>query len=429
MSDAEMHNDRFATAAPALRACLSPLGERIAFPKGIPFQSGQAKGTSLNATIGQVTDGAGRPLPLPGLVEHIPNMDPRVAFLYGAQPGHPELRDLWLLRQRALASGSAGSDDVPATRPFFTHGLTHGLAILADMFVGPSTRVILPDLCWENYDLIFSVRGGGSIERYPFYTEGGGFNIQGLIDATKAGDGPSVIVLNFPSNPTGYSPTPAEADALADALSELPGPTLVIVDDAYQGVVHEPDRLNHSVAWRIAAKSHPDRLVVAKVDGATKELMLFPSRVGFITFLVDADLTASIENKLNGLVRGTVGGPPGPSQDLVLHALREGTRTQADIDARLGQIRERYLALRDALDAADEPRITPLPFNSAYFATVALHPDVSADAVRRRLIDAYSTGSIHLPGTNALRFAYCSTRAEDQAAIVGNLVAAVRDVS
>ena len=56
--------------SPALLAALSPLGRRVRQPASfLPLQSAEARGKRFNATIGQITDGAGRALPLPAMAE------------------------------------------------------------------------------------------------------------------------------------------------------------------------------------------------------------------------------------------------------------------------------------------------------------------------------------------------------------------------
>ncbi|HET9227376.1 MAG TPA: hypothetical protein VFR31_11965, partial [Thermoanaerobaculia bacterium] len=50
----------------ALRATLSPLGRRVQQPAAfLPLQTAQARGKRFNATIGQITDGHGKAVPLP----------------------------------------------------------------------------------------------------------------------------------------------------------------------------------------------------------------------------------------------------------------------------------------------------------------------------------------------------------------------------
>lgn len=409
MTEAERLNNVLEQHAPAIARCLSPLGRASAFPKGIPYQAAQAKHTRLNATIGQVTDGAGSPMPLPSMAAMVPGLDPKMTFLYSPQPGHASLRTLWLARQMALA----GEETAGCTLPFTTHGLTHGISLIADMFVDADTTIIVPKPSWGNYNLLFGMRTGAKIVTYDFF-DGEMFNLAGLGAVLDGVKGKALVVLNFPSNPTGYSPTPAEADAIVARVAAHTGPLIAVVDDAYQGVVFDDTRLDHSIFWRMRKAANPETTVVLKVDGATKEMLFFPSRIGFLTVACDhADAEAAWESKLNAIVRGTVGSPPGPSQAMMMSALQDHARTTVEFEAFMVQMRERYQALADAVHAIDNPRIQPFPFNSAYFALVGLSADVDPEAVRVRLLEERSVGLIAIPSANALRIAYCSATPDD----------------
>ena len=72
---------------PAAAACLSALGRRMFFPMGIPAQAAEAKSATINATIGQLTDGRGGSIPLPAIAEHLTNISLNAATLYTAQGG------------------------------------------------------------------------------------------------------------------------------------------------------------------------------------------------------------------------------------------------------------------------------------------------------------------------------------------------------
>ncbi len=76
--------------------------------------------------------------------------------------------------------------------------------------------VLLPDKFWENYELLFGVRFQAQLALYPFFNAGGGFNVEALRQAlaTRAGSWKTILVLNFPNNPTGYSITQVEADRI-----------------------------------------------------------------------------------------------------------------------------------------------------------------------------------------------------------------------
>ncbi len=97
------------------------------FPLGIPAQAGQAKSAAINATIGQLTDGAGHAMPLPTMAKRLPHFNLDEATLYTPQGGNKALREAWKNKLDACGPG-------PKSLPFCTVGLTHGLSLLADLF-------------------------------------------------------------------------------------------------------------------------------------------------------------------------------------------------------------------------------------------------------------------------------------------------------
>ena len=119
------------------------------FPMGIPAQAGEAKGATINATIGQLTDGAGQAMPLPAIAKAIGSIGANDATLYAPQGGRADLRAAWLDRLNKQGDG-------PKSLPFCTVGLTHELSLLADLFVDEGSDVLLPDPGWGNYNHIFS---------------------------------------------------------------------------------------------------------------------------------------------------------------------------------------------------------------------------------------------------------------------------------
>jgi aspartate/methionine/tyrosine aminotransferase len=417
MTEADRLNAVLERDAPALARCLSPLGRKAAFPKGIPYQAATAKGTEINATIGQLTDGSGEPMPLPQLARQLSALDAREAFLYAPVSGPEALRTLWGARERRLGGVTA---DVRSTKPLVTHGLTHGLSLVADLFSDEDTDIIVPSPSWENYGLLFSLHRDARIVEFPFFRDGR-FNVEGLSDALAKVRHKAVVILNLPGNPSGYAPTDAEVPQIIEALAGAPKPTLVAVDDAYQGWVYERGHLATSLFWKLAERLDPDKVAAVKIDGATKELAFFASRVGFLTFPHTTDEAESaLESKLKCITRGTVGSASGPAMAVVTEALRDPD-LDAAFEERRQQLAERYQALRDALGSLHDERVTPLPFNAAYFALLQLSDGLDAEALRRDLIANESVGTIAFPEANALRIAYCSLDASQLPELVQRL--------
>lgn len=415
-------NAALAQGLPAASATLSDLGRRAIFPRGIPFQSAQARGTRYNGTIGQVTDGSGSAVPLPSLRAALQDLDPKMSHLYSPPPGHPALRDAWAARQRQLSGGS----EVQTTRPFFTGGLTQGLSFLAELFVDPGRPALVPRPRWGNYDQTFAFRRGAALVPYEVFVDGQ-WSLEPLDRALSGLGEPAVLLLNYPHNPTGFTPTPEQAAALVARLAAHPHPLVIIVDDAYAGMIYEPSALQRSLFWELAPSLDPARHALFKVDGATKELLFFPGRVGFITAALDPEhpAAAALESKLAGLARSSVGSPTGPGQAATLRALEQPS-LQQEIHGALAMLKERYQVLRASLDAVDNPALEPYPFNSGVFALIGVSGVNDIDALRQYLIDEHDVGVVSSADPPALRIAFCSVSAQDLPELVRRLDQGVR---
>lgn len=397
---------------PGALRLLSPLGRRAAMPLGIPQQSEQANGVLRNATIGQITGGDGRPLALPSLQRHFSGFSDSRTLLYAPQAGIAPLREAWS-RRLALPAG------VPASLPVVTTGITHGISLVADLFTGPDVPVILGTPYWDNYEMIFTMRTGAPLVTYPFFDASWRFNLAGLAERLAGVRGPSVVLLNFPSNPTGYSPYPDEVEALVKLLAAHPHPLCVVCDDAYNGLFFDPGLYGKSVFAALAAALDPSRALACKVDGATKELVFFGGRVGFLTFSAGGAAGKALAEKAAAILRGTISSVSRPAQHAVLGAL--GSPTLADEQASvLGVLQARYDVLRAELARHG---LAPWPFNSGCFALLALPAGQDAEQVRQRLIRDRSVGVIAVPSANALRIAFCSIEAEDIPDLVARIVA------
>jgi len=415
-------NEAIAHELPAASACLSPIGRRAVYPRGIPAQSREAADCAWRATIGQVTDGRGNPLAPPSLAEQVPSLDARAAFLYTAQGGDPALRRAW----KAWQEPEGGGVDRPL--PLVTAGLTHALAIAAELFAGEGTDVLLSRPCWGNYLGIFQMRRGANIHRYDFFDAGReGFDAASLARALAARAGrPCVLVLNFPGNPTGYSPREDEVPAIVETLLNHPGPLVVLFDDAYQGMVYRDDVQVDSLFWAIARRADPAGLLPVKIDGATKELFFFGGRVGFLTFGAAGDGASALEEKARAINRAMVSAMPGPSQAIVLEALRRPGSLRSEITRRRALLKRRYQVLQRELGRMEAAGLKPYPNNAGCFALVGVEPPLEADALRRRLIEEFSVGVIAVPEINALRLAFCSMDSDAIPEVVQRLVRAAR---
>jgi aspartate/methionine/tyrosine aminotransferase len=430
MSGVDAINEVIAREAPALWSALSPLGRTCFYPPDIPFQAAQARGKRFNATIGQITDGAGRILPLPAIAEALGRFgddDLNRALLYSPIDGLPELRERWHAWHRL-----ASQELPPSSLPVVTCGLTHGLALAADLFGGSGRTVVVPAPFWGNYRQIFGIRTGATVLPAPAYDEERRWRPTALADAIAelpAGE-PVVAVLNVPSNPGGYSPTVAERRLLVESLIRVADtrPLVVVCDDAYSGLVFEPDIPAGSLFWELIG-SHPN-LVPIRIAGSTKEFVFFGGRVGFVTFpwASGTPLMDAIENKVRGLIRAGVGSPTALSQITLLQAMRRDDAAE-QVRKVVELMAARYRVLRAALDQHADPSLfRVLPFNSGVFAVLELAPGLHANEARLELLESRDVGLVSI-GDRYLRVAFCSIDEHAIPELVERTVAGLREIA
>jgi len=298
-----------------------------------------------------------------------------------------------------------------------TNALTHGLGLVGDLFLDPGDAVLTADLLWENYNLSWETRLGAVFHYFPFFDEKlTGFNVPAFKAGLAAHRGKKLVVsLNFPNNPSGYTPTRAEADAIAAALTaeaEAGTKLIVCVDDAYYGMLYADDCVTESIFGRLVRASN--NLLAIKVDGATKEEFVWGLRVGFLTFGVKngtAGAYKALEDKTAGLIRAYVSNISNPGQSVVLKALNDPdfAAQQAEKVATL-RARAKVTAV-ECRKAEYADCWDVYPFNSGYFMCLRLK-GADADTVRVRLLDDHGVGTIAL-GKTDLRIAFsCLTEAQ-----------------
>lgn len=403
---AQQLNETLATECPNVYDMLSALGKAIYFPKeGILSQSAEAKAKAkkFNATIGIAIEN-GQPMHLKVIQDTLSSYDPKDIYEYAPPAGKPELRAAWrtkMIKENPSLEGKNFSN------PVATNALTHGLSIVADLFADAGDAVIIPNKNWENYELTFGIRRGAQIVEYPLYNEDNRFNSAGLRGAllSQKDKGKAIVVLNFPNNPTGYSPDPQEGDEIVAAIrdaAEAGINVVVVTDDAYFGLFFE-DSMHESLFGKLA-DLHP-RVLAVKVDGATKEEYVWGFRVGFITFASTSDkVLAALEQKTMGIIRATISSGPHPSQTFVLRALQSPEFDEQKAE-KYDVMKQRANKVKSLLDSGRYGDVwSYYPFNSGYFMCLKLN-GVSAEALRTRLLDEYGIGTIAL-GETDLRVAF-----------------------
>lgn len=392
---------------------LSDYGQRMYFPKGIISQSAEAKqkAHTYNATIGIATE-KGDAMCIPSMLAKFTNdLSKNEIFPYAPTAGEPLLRKLWLKEMIKKNPSMAGKQ---TSLPVVTSGLTHAISIAASLFVEKGHSIIVPDMYWGNYNLIFTEQREAKQISFPLFAQGQ-LNIEGLASTIDAIEEPHVaMILNFPNNPTGYTPTQTEAHNLVSMLTEKAEQgkkLLIFTDDAYFGLFFEEDVCRESL-FSLLCDAHENILAI-KGDAATKEEMVWGFRIGFLTYnnkgMTEAQYEALVK-KTMGAIRGSVSSCSKPAQSILMKGMESGSY-HTEKEAGIQRISQRYHLIKTTLDKyKGNAYLTPLPFNSGYFMAFVCAGE--AEKLRMHLLDTYGVGAISIKNT-FLRLAFSSTNLEE----------------
>lgn len=396
-------------AGSVVDALMSDMGRRLYFPNGIISQGGEAAKDAhfANGTIGMAV-AQGTPIELDSYKKNMPSLTPRETVAYAKTAGNPDLRALW---KEKIIEKNPSLKNKQFSLPILVPGLTAVLSYVSDLFVDVDKPLLAADPCWDNYELIVAARRGAEFHQFKCF-ENGKFNIADLeakmkADAEKYG---SVrVILNFPQNPSGYSPTVSEAKEIVRIVREIAESgkkVLVLSDDAYFGLNYEDDIEPQSL-FAYIADLHENVLAI-KADGPTKEDFAWGFRAGFVTFaskgLSDAQYTALV-TKFMAAIRSSVSCSSTPSQSLVMHALNDEAHNKQKIECRK-MLKRRYDLVRKFVNTHTSKVLEPLPFNSGYF--MSFHVSTGkAEEIRKALLKEKGIGIIQID-SHTLRVAFSS---------------------
>jgi aspartate/methionine/tyrosine aminotransferase len=407
---------------------LSERGKNIFFPKlGILAQAAQAKGKAINATIGEAVEDDGSSMHLPEF-DALVNMPTANIFPYAPSFGKPEFRTLW---KETIYKKNPSLGATVISNPIATNGLTHGISMAGYLFADEGDTVLLSNHYWENYNLIFENNYNAKVETFELFANGG-FNVADFGKKLNEIKGDKIItLLNFPNNPSGYTPLKSEIPAIVAEIKKVADKgkkVVVIIDDAYFGLVYEDNVYLESIFVDLANLS--ENVLALKLDGPTKEDYVWGFRVGFMSYAIKGgttELYEALENKTAGAVRGNISNISQLSQSLLYKVYSAPTYEESKLK-KFNILKTRYKILRDEIAKPQYAEyFTALPFNSGYFMCIELKKGLVAEEVRKHLLEKYSTGVIVL-GT-VIRLAFSATPQAKIPELVENIYKACKDLA
>lgn len=374
----------------------SKLGENIILPQDVLIQSKETAAIpgAINATIGIATSNK-KSMALPSINKVITEINNSEYLPYSPTPGLPKMRELW--KEKILADNPSINKDF-LSLPMVTTGITQGIDIAANLFSESGDALLLPNLFWQNYAQIYTIKLGNKIYKYNQFDENNEFSISNFKETLYSINEDKIsLILNFPNNPTGYTPSDVELNSLVDVIStyakENKNKQLIIVsDDAYFGLFFEKNHKTPTLSATYKLAENENCLIV-KLDGITKEFYSWGLRVGFITYYTkNNELRKILLEKTQGYLRSTTSSPSNLSQQIAVRLLdNKQSLEEKEINDKI--IEERYNELKQAISTEQlDQLVRVLPFNSGYFFTIKLPSNINAHEFRLKFLNEYKYG-------------------------------------
>ena len=374
----------------------SKLGENIILPQDVLIQSKETATVTgaINATIGIATINK-KAMSLPSINKVLTELNNSEYLPYSPTPGLPKMRELW--KEKILADNPSINKDY-LSLPMVTTGITQGIDIAANLFSESGDALLLPNLFWQKYAQIYTIKIGNTIYKYNQFDENNEFSIKNFKQTLYSIKEDKIsLILNFPNNPTGYTPSDVELDSLVEVINifakENTNKQIIIVsDDAYFGLFFEENHKTPTLSATYKLAENENCLIV-KLDGITKEFYSWGLRVGFITYYTKNDeLRKILLEKTQGYLRSTTSSPSNLSQQIAVRLLdNKQSLEEKEINDKI--IEERYNELKQAISTEQlDQLVRVLPFNSGYFFTIKLPSNINAHEFRLKFLNEYKYG-------------------------------------
>jgi aspartate/methionine/tyrosine aminotransferase len=435
-----------------LYSAFSDLGKRIFLPQGIFYWSGRAKvEAELNGTIGvaysfenKFIDGGSSnwgPCYIEDVKNYFQNSEISDLVTYASISGLQELRQnwkKWIIKKSLYDESTQQKErkklDKYVTTPIVTAGVTNAIFLSCALFLDRSNYIIIPNKRWGNYDNIVTRYLGAKIQSFEFFINNK-FNIKGFNDAMKTvinNQNKLIILLSFPNNPTGFIPTREEANEIIDNLKEINLqygiPIIILIDDAYEPYVFSNQVIRRSIFYDL--QQLEENIIPIKLDGITKELLMYGGRVGFATIglkkkWINDDkeletLKKEIDNKLSAFNRSTLSNCNHYYQTVAMKLIEENKFNEIikKRDRIVEILKQRYEMINNLLNKMNEPLLTVDPNAGGFFVFVNLDPTaISAIDFADHLLKHYKVGVIPIQNLeeniNGIRIAYSSIDIND----------------
>lgn len=277
-----------------------------------------------------------------------------------------------------------------------TQGATEALYTAIVSVLNPGDKVIIPTPTFPLYIADVTVAGGQPV---LVNTAATGFKLTPELLAetiTREGEAVKMVILNYPSNPTGVVYSPEELKALADVLRDKP--IFALCDEIYSELHYDQPHASLSAYL-------PEQTIL--VTGVSKSHAMTGWRIGLLC------APQSLINELSKIHQFTITSTATVTQDAAASALGQGKDDALPMRDAYSTRRDYILATLDDLGF-----ITVKP-EGAFYIYTKIAPDLEQDdekfaydLAERGLVAAVPGSYFGPGGEHYLRLSYATSMAE-----------------
>jgi len=246
-----------------------------------------------------------------------------------------------------------------------TCGGKHAVYQAIHAVVDPGDEVLIPTPYWVSYPEMVNLVGG--VNRFLETSEANGFKLTPAALEKALTAKSALLILNYPSNPGGFTYSAAELAALGKAMAG--SKAAVLSDEIYEKLVYG------GMEFRSFAAACPelyDRTIT--VNGLSKSYSMTGWRLGYAAGPADAaDAMARMQSHMTS-------GPATFCQIAAVEALRKGEsdvrRMQAEFARRARHIHERLTAIKGVTCVAPTGAFYVFPNVSSYYGRLGVKGSV-----------------------------------------------------
>lgn len=334
----------------------------------------------VNATIGALLDDDGNLIVLDSVNEVFHQLEPGDYAEYAPIGGVASFREGV---QKAAFGSHAPEGFIEAVA---TPGGTGSLRNAISNYSSPGDQVLTSNWHWAPYNTIAG-EIGRSIATFEFFDKERRFNSASFTrkcDELLQRQSSLVIILNTPAhNPTGYSLTLEDWDAVIDSLGEevhRGKPVALIVDAAYIDFAGDEEEYRRFLP---KLSRLPENVLPIIAYSLSKTYTLYGGRCGaMICVAKTPEIAAEFRRVCEFSSRGTWSNSARFGQ-VILSRIYDDPELLARVDEERAGYRDMLLARGRAFsEAAEEAGLPIVPFDAGFFVSV---PCDDPDAVSREL--------------------------------------------